>query len=197
MSSKILPVDYMAQNDNELWQGVLGNIQCCPTSNASLLRYKMPGLFNTVMQSGLYEEFESFYKQEFIKCGFSADDRGNHDFHTIVLKKLGLDTVWTTQGSLANIKESIDNDFPVVIAVDYHDGHVMIVIGYDDEGLIINDCYGVRAGKSEYYATINPGYGDTYGKNDHYSWSLLDAVFFDANGQGWCRFLIPVAKKLC
>lgn len=189
-----LDVRYFAQNDNDIWDHAPGEVQCCPTSNAMLAAHVRKDLFNTAMNSGLYPEFECFYKEEFEKCGYDSGDRGNHDAHTVCLqKRFKIDTRWTTQGTFEEIKKALDNNFPVVVAVDYKQaGHVKLIVGYDDQGFWIHDPYGVRAGSSNFYSIVNPGWGETYGKYDYMSWSLCDQIMFDRNGHAWVR--LPVEK---
>ena len=72
----------------------------------------------------------------------------------------------TTAGSLADIREAIDFGLPCIIHGYFtRFGHIVVVIGYDEKGLIIHDPYG------EYHAT---GY-DTYasGASLHYSYDLI------------------------
>lgn len=169
---------YFAQNDNMIWGNVDGYVQCCPTANALLAAIVRNDIYNTVMNSGLYVEFECHYKEQMEACGYDFRDRGNHDAHTVTLReKYGISTYWETNGTIAQIKNCIDNDFPVVLAVDYKEsGHVLTIVGYDDEGLIIHDSYGLRFGSTDFYDVINPGWKETFGKYDHYSWSLLQKI---------------------
>lgn len=186
---KILEVPYFAQNDN-LWFGdAPGSVQCCPTSNAMYAAFMKPYIYDAVMASGQYKEFECHYKDNFLDLGYTSYDRGNHDAHTVCLReKYDLNTYWTTQGTIEDIIKAIDSGHPVVRAIDYKSsGHVDIIIGYDDDGLYVNDPYGIRAGTENYYSVVNPGYGETYGKHDHFSWSLCDRLMFDSVGHAWIR----------
>jgi hypothetical protein len=186
---KVLTVPYFAQNDNELWGGRPGNVQCCPTSNAMLAFFMKPDRLLESKNKGFVEP-ESYYKSLMADCGYGASERGNHDAHTVVLDKaFGLKTRWYTDLTPNDFKESIDQGFPVVFGMEYKvAGHIAIAVGYNDTGLIINDPYGIRLGSSDQYQEINEGYGSTVGEHDGYSWQLLDRVVFV--GGGWGRLAV-------
>lgn len=82
--SKILSVDFYAQNDNEPWDDVSGAVQCCPTSNAMLAFYLKPARLKRSQANG-FAEPESYYKYLMDLAGYSVADRGSHDAHTEVL----------------------------------------------------------------------------------------------------------------
>lgn len=202
MPNKILYTPYYQQNDNDVWQGVPGNVQCCPTSNAMLAAYLCPD-FATKSKANGFNEPESYYKSKFAPLGYSAADRGNHEAHTVVLEQaFGIKSMWRYDLTSKDIVKSIDAGIPVVIGVHYRSsGHILIVTGYyTDEGggLFINDPYGLRAGSSDSYSYINPGYGDQTGKADRYSWGLLNNVLFDSdtpNRGGWGRWVTAINGK--
>lgn len=182
---KILNAPYYSQNDNEIWGGASGAVQCCPTSNAMLLAYLCPELVKSAEEAG-FVEFESFYKAQFELCGFGAGDRGNHDAHTVTLRSLGIESEWRTDLNFGDIEKSIDVGVPVVAGMDYGQaGHITLIVGYDD-GLIIHDPNGVRRGSSDRY-------GDFYGANDFYSRETLQAIYF--NPLGWGRIVRSVGGK--
>jgi hypothetical protein len=188
---KILPVPYYAQNDNEDWGNVSGNIQCCPTSNAMLGFYLNPARLKRSENNGFVEP-ESYYKYLMDMAGFSEADRGNHEAHTEVLSEFfRIDSVWRTDLTPQDFKDSIDKGFPVVCGLEYKaDGHIAIAVGYSDVGLLIHDPYGIRWGTSNSYERINPGHGETSGKEDGYSWGALDQILF--KGGGWGRIVTRV-----
>ncbi len=202
MPNKLLSVKYFQQNDNDAWQGIPGNVQCCPTSNAMLAAYLVPEMVTKSRQNG-FSEPESYYKSKFTSLGYSADNRGNHDAHTKVLEQaFGIKSEWRYDLTSKDIVRSIDVGIPVVVGVQYRSsGHILIVTGYySDEGggLYINDPYGLRAGASDVYDYINPGYGDETGKNDRYSWPLLNNVLFEPampNQGGWGRWVVAINGK--
>jgi hypothetical protein len=185
---KVLPVEYFAQNDNELWDGVSGSVQCGPTANAMLAFYLNRDRLKRSKELG-YLEPESYYKYLMTLEGFTASDRGNHDAHTVVLSKyFRIDSTWRTDLTPEDFTRSIDRGFPVVCGLTYKvSGHVAIAVGYSIAGLLIHDSYGVRLGCSDEYEEINPGYGNLAGKEDGYSWDSLDRILF--NGGGWGRIV--------
>lgn len=194
-SKILLNVPYFCQNDNELWQGAGGNVQCCPTANAMLAAYKDKGMIGRAKANG-FAEPESYYKWKFLDAGFSASDRGDHNCHTYVLDHyFGIQSEWRTDLTSQQIVQSIDDDNPLVIGVEFKSaGHIFIVVGYyTDEGggLLIHDPFGRRAGASDSYSYVNPGWGDETGKADRYSWGLLNKIVFDQPNKGaWGRKIL-------
>lgn len=194
MASKILTVPYFCQNDNDRFGGVAGNVQCCPTSNAMLAAYLDKGLIARSEANG-FEEPESYYKSKFEEGGFTANDRGNHESHTQVLKQFfGIHSQWRTDVSSKQIISQLDQGFPVVCGFQYkQSGHICCIVGYfNDEGggLLVHDPYGLRDGANDDYGYINPGWGDQSGRADRYSWGILNKILFDLpNKDGWARIV--------
>jgi hypothetical protein len=186
--SRILPVPYYAQNDNELWGGAPGSVQCCPTANAMLGFYLNSDRLKRSEKNG-FAEPESYYKYLMELEGYTARDRGNHDAHTVILSKyFKIDSKWRMDLSPKDFTESIDRGFPVVCGLEYKvSGHIAIAVGYAAAGLLIHDPYGIRMGCSNNYERINPGFGEESGKDDGYSWSVLDRILFA--GGGWGRIV--------
>ena len=184
-----LQVPYFAQCDNEGWAEsdgymVTGNVQCAATSNAMLAAFKLPGFLSA---SVYYEEPESYYKAVFTGLGYSAEDRGNHDAHTECLAKLGLKTRWRTDLDRNAISTSLCAEFPVVAGFEYKAaGHICVIVGETKTGYLVHDPYGLRSGARDEYSYINPGFGDTSGSFDLFSWANLEVTFF-AGGGGWGR----------
>lgn len=185
---KVLPVPFFAQNDNESWSGAPGSVQCCPTSNAMLAFYLNENRLHRSQQNGFLEP-ESYYKYLMELAGYSAKDRGNHEAHTVVLSQyFGIHSEWRTDLTREDFIKQIDRGYPVVCGLHYKDdGHIAIAVGYSETGLLIHDPYGIRAGSQDYYEEINPGYGQMTGKEDGYSWTILDRLLFD--GGGWGRIV--------
>lgn len=198
--SKLIQVPYFQQNDNEIWGTATGNVQCCPTSNAMLAAWGDPDMIANSKKNG-FEEPESYYKSKLEAFGYSANDRGDHNAHTVTLQKaFGIMSEWRTDLTSKQIVQSIDSGTPVVVGFVYkYSGHICLITGYyDDEGggLLVNDPYGVRAGAADDYSYINPGFGDQSGQNDRYSWGILNRILFEGNNQGaWGRWVTHVNGK--
>lgn len=185
---KILPVNPFFQNDNDRWGNASGGVQCCPTSNAMLVAYLQPNLLVSSSRLG-YSEFESFYKAEFERAGYASSDRGNHDAHTVCLEeRFGIQSTWRMDLQPSEIRDSIDKDIPVVVGVDYGDsGHVFLIIGYSENGWVVNDPNGIRLGAEDEYAIINDG--NTYaGAADFYGHEVAATTIF-AGGSAWGRLV--------
>lgn len=153
-----------------------------------LVAYLYPNLLVSSKRQG-YSEFECFYKAEFEAAGYDSSDRGNHDAHTVCLeKRFEIQSTWRMDLHPLEIRESIDKNIPVVSGVDYGDsGHVLLIIGYSEDGWFVNDPNGIRLGARDEYATIN--FGDTYaGAADFYGHEVAATTIF-AGGSAWGRLV--------
>lgn len=181
-----LIVPFFAQNDNDPWKpdGMPGYSQCNITSHAMLLAYLKPETVAWSATNG-FREIESYLQSKFLKY---SSNRGDHLAMTQTLANdFSIQSEWRYNGTFSDIKLMIDNKIPVVIGVEYKtSGHILIVTGYDDKGVTVNDPYGERHGSTNAYS-INYGFGSSIGKGDTYSWDLLDKIWY--NGEGWYRFL--------
>ena len=83
-----------------------------------------------------------------------------------VIRTHGCKDDFTWCGSIDSIKRSLDNLNPCIIhGMFTRSGHIIVVRGYDETGLIVNDPYG------EYFAG---GYNtDVSGAGLHYSFELI------------------------
>ena len=192
--SKVLAVPYYAQSDHEPWCYTYSNAQCSPTSNAMLGFYLNKSQLTRSQLNG-FTEPESYYKHLMEISGFSAADRGNHDAHTEILSKyFHIESVWRKDLTPQDFRDSIDKGFPVVCVLNYKvSDHIAIALGYRETGLLINAPYGIRAGTSNEYKRINPGYGELSGKEDSYSWASLDRILFKDGGLG--RIVTRIQKN--
>lgn len=194
MPSKQLSVPYFAQNDNERWysDGAAGNTQCNATSHAMLLAYLLPDFSKRSKDNG-FSEPESYLKSKLEQFGCG---RGDHDcFGRAIEKSFGVASEWRMNLSKADLMRSIDAGVPLVIGTEYKSaGHIVIVTGYNNDGVWINDPYGIRLGSANAYQTINPGYGRSEGKNDFYSWGTFRAVW-GQDGEGWGRVVKSINGK--
>ena len=55
-------------------------------------------------------------------------------------------------------------------------GHIIVLVGYDEKGFIVNDPYG------EWFST---GYKNKSGERLHYSYNLMNRVSYGTTGTGW------------
>lgn len=194
MPSKLLDVPFFAQNDNSPWysDGAHGNTQCNPTSHTMLLAYLLKD-FQSKSKANGFGEPEDYLKSklEIDGCG-----RGDHDcFSRSLEKHFGIVSEWRTDLNRQHIIDSLNAGVPIVLGVHYRaSGHILIATGYDNSGVLINDPYGERASSANAYSIINPGYGDQTGKNDRYSWGLIQKVW-SSGCDGWGRIVKSVNGK--
>ncbi len=194
-----LPIPYFNQNDNDVWDGAGGNVQCCPTNNALFAFYHSPK-FRDAFMASRSDEPETYYKEAFEAAGYSASDRGSHDCHTEVLREWGIQSRWATNGADAEIIKALDTGSSLVCGLNYKQaGHIAQIVGYYGTdigtanrkiaGYLIHDCYGLRDGAANSYGYINPREGEVRGAYDRYSYDLLQLLLFDTPKSGaWVRF---------
>jgi hypothetical protein len=195
-----VPAPFFSQMNNTPWDGVDGNVLCCPTNNALTAFFYSYKFRDAFLKSGLREP-EDYYKQQFEAAGYSVRDRGNHDAHTATLKRIGIRSRWTTTATDAEIIAALKAGNILVAGLNFKSaGHIVSIVGYYGknigtpqeviEGYLIHDCYGLRDGASNSYGYINPrGDGGEKGAYDKYSYDVLQLVLFDRPKAGaWVRF---------
>lgn len=162
MIVKSLDVPYYSQLDNKFDPYTACNV----TSLAMCLSYykiKPPD----------YMQLEDYLFQR-------AADRGWSRFTPEGIKKLaesfkGIKNHLTTAGTLQNIRESINKGWPVIIHGFFTaPGHIIVIVGYTDDGFIVHDPYGEIMGLKHYRT-------DIIGSFLHYSNSLIAAAC-----DSWC-----------
>ena len=108
------------------------------------------------------------------------------------LQHIGLKPAFRTDGTLAMLKAEIDAGRPVAVGWLHHGsssapsggGHWTVVIGYDSNGLIMNDPYGSCDLLNGGY----PGGGNPYdrlGSSDHYSYTNWLPRWLPGGSAGW------------
>lgn len=194
ITKTLLNVPFCAQNDNEPWysDGAHGNTQCNATSHTMLLLYLIKDFAANSKANGFVEP-ESYFKSKLQAHGC---DRGDHDCFTRVLKaEFDIDSEWRTDLTRLDLQRSIDAGTPMVLGLEYsYAGHITLAVGYDAKGAYINDSYGQRSGAASWYSFINPGWGNQTGKNEFYSWNLMDQVWLCGAG-GWGRRIKSINGK--
>ena len=172
-----LDVPYFTQLDNQTDYHGSGTRQCNLTSHAMALSYLQPGFkFESIRRQ--YLEPESY-------LGFFLSLWGDTTDHAAMsqclLEQFKVASDWVYDLDKKTILTQLENKKPVPIGVGWRSsGHIVLAVGYDGKGLLIHDPYGVRRGE-EYEVGAD-------GSFDHYSWSLLDQVFWDLGSEsGWGR----------
>jgi uncharacterized protein YvpB len=181
MTTVKLSVPYYYQVDNNTDYFGTGYRQCNLTAHAMMVAYLQPEFVKRSVANG-FDEPESYYGSKLYKYGDTTD----HNAHTQCLRhEFRIESRWCTQLSKSEIISQIDNKYPVPAGVIYKSsGHIVLIVGYTDDGFLIHDPYGTRDGSADIYAV---GVGGSY---DFYSWGLLNKVYFDAPGEGgWGRLV--------
>ncbi len=162
MTVKVLDVPYYSQLDNKYEPYAACNV----TSLAMCLSY-------WEINHPEYMQLEDYLLQ-------MAVDQGLNRFTVAGIKALaelfeGIKDHITEQGTLQDIRDSIDKGWPVIVHGYFtQPGHIIVIRGYTKEGFIVNDPYGEIMGLS-YYDTNKTG------EKLHYSNGLIAAAC-----DSWC-----------
>lgn len=157
-----LPVPYHPQYDNAYQP----NTSCFATSVSMALAYY--GVKPKDAGVALEDELYLFIQDNGL-------DRFSWQDIAWVVGKYGCKATITTSGTFADIKAALDSGCPVILGTMLtHAGHIILVRGYDADGLICNDPWGLALGGGSYDLQQD-------GDGVHYSWSMLAA---DASEQG-------------
>ncbi|MGB3533523.1 MAG: C39 family peptidase [Microcoleaceae cyanobacterium] len=162
MIMNVLDVPHFSQLDNKYDPFAACNV----TSLAMCLAYYK-------VSQPHYIQLEDYLLQR-------ATNNGWNRFTTTGIKQLaesfeGIKNHLTEQGTLQDIRNSIDTGWPVVVHGFFTEpGHIIVIRGYTKEGFLVNDPYGEIMGLS-YYDTSKSG------ENLHYSNGLIAAAC-----DSWC-----------
>ena len=174
-----IPVPYYCQIDNDTDYFGTGYRQCNLTTHAMALAYLRPEFVKRSALNG-FSEPESYYGSKLHKWGDTTD----HNAHTRCLEAdFGINSTWNIELSKEVILRQLEAGLPVPAGVIYKSsGHILLFVGYTEDGLLVHDPYGTRDGSADIYAV---GVGGEY---DFYSWGLLNKIYFDSSGEGgWGR----------
>ena len=187
----ILNAPYYSQLDNSTVYFGPGSRQCNLTSHAMgvefILKDRSMTTLSAIAAQRKLSEPESAYGEILNEFG----DTINHDAHTAALRKLKLESYWSTTLEIEDIISSINKRLPMPIGVEYkNSGHIICAVGYnlEREIIYINDPYGARAGSQNYYAVI----GNGAGKFDTYTFNTMRKIWVKF-GDGWGRVFTAVA----
>jgi hypothetical protein len=168
-----LKVPYLSQIDSDTDQGFR---MCFSSSCAMALDYLCPGV--------LQGHKDDFYLSKVNEVGDTTDPYAQR----YALESFGLDVDFRQDLTLSDIKTQLTKGIPVPIGVLHQGpssspaggGHWVIVVGFDEDGLIVNDPYGEMD-------VINGGYiNHTNGDHIRYSYqNLLPRWCVEGEGSGW------------
>ena len=178
--TKQLPVMYFSQRDNA------GEAhRTCNTASCWMgAMYVRPALWE---ESGECRNADfNFYLPKVNRYGDTTD----HNAQTKALEDVGVESVWRTNLSRAEVLSEIDAGRPVVLGILHRGhvsaptggGHMILAVGYTESGYFIHDPYGDLD-------LINGDYpGSTQGAFLHYSFKNLTPRFeVEGPGTGWGR----------
>jgi uncharacterized protein YvpB len=137
---------------------------CGLTSAAMLLNYYSKG----VTPDGLYTRFGKAQGQS--PEGLAS-----------IYSQYGLVSRSTRTGTEAMIKRQIDAGRPVVVHGWFTDGHILVIIGYNSTGFVVNDPSGLWAGC---YKCGYPNRTSTNGRGITYSYSSMRTAI-SVDGDIW------------
>lgn len=175
--SNVLNVPFFPQTDNYRD----ADRTCNSSSCAMCLEFLKPGTLKGAKGD-----------DEYVKKVFAIGDSPSHDVQTRVLSGYGLNSVFRTNVTYADIDAELAAGRPVVAAILHRGsrsaptgGHICVIIGKTDSGdYVVNDPYG----------SLNDGYTGSVmnGKGAVYKKAEWDARWL-LPGQkvGWARFFKP------
>lgn len=172
MNELRLNVLYETQLDNSEDYFGAGWRQCNFTSHLMLVRF-------------LKKDNTPELEEQLAASWYIYGDTTDHDACTKCLKKFDINSEWHYDLSRRRIMDQLSQGFPVPLGLAYKSsGHIVIATGYNEDGLLIHDPYGIRDGANDYY---DVGANGAY---DYYSWAVLDQVLFDGGASsGWGRIV--------
>lgn len=130
-----LKVPFKPQTDNENNP----NGACNVTSMAMVCAYLFPS--RNFGKTDPNEQLEDFIYRDFIRRGLSRHNP--HDMDEW-FQLNGVPSEFDASASIEDIKAHIDRGNPVIIHGYFTSfGHIVVVIGYDEDGFIVHDPYGV------------------------------------------------------
>jgi len=164
-----LNVPYFSQRDNPRFYWSTCNV----TSIAMVLYY-----YGERPQYSYQLEDEML---QWILTRYGEGAQTSHAVMTEMIRAYGYDSTFSTTRRWKEIDEEIAAGRPVVLAGDFTaTGHILTVIGYRPEGLIVNDPWG----------NALTGYANTEGRKLLYPNAYLNNVC-GPNGNIWAHFIKP------
>ena len=170
-----LLVPYQSQNDNASGTGYR---ECFSSSMAMIAMY-----WGKVQNDDEYNSIRSKY-----------GDSTSAEAQLACLRSLGLNPSFVTNASLQTLRNEIDNGRPVGVGWLHHGpvsapsggGHWTVVIGYDDDGVIMNDPNGeANLVSGGYTKNLN-------GSSQHYSYKNWEPRWaLPTRNDGWAMIVKP------
>lgn len=166
-TSKRLKVPYKSQLDNRM----------NPTGSCNVTSIAMCLAYFGVNASGVGQLEDELYTY-MQRRGLS---RHSPQDLAKVVRDYGRKDDFTVWGTIERCKKHIDNGFPCVIHGYFTSfGHIIVLVGYDEDGFIVHDPYG------EWFST---GYrNDLSGEFLNYSYNLIKRTCIP-DGQFWVHYI--------
>ncbi|MGB3536242.1 MAG: C39 family peptidase [Microcoleaceae cyanobacterium] len=162
-----LNIPYFSQRDNPRYSWSTCNV----TSIAMALFYH-----------GLRSRSGGQLEDELLQWCFDyagADSQTDHSVLSALIQAYNFKTSFSTTRNWIEVKEELINRRPVVLAGDFTpSGHIITLIGYNEQGYIVHDPWG----------DAYTNYSNTEGKRLLYSYSYLDQVA-GPEGNIWAHFI--------
>lgn len=165
-----LNVPYFSQRDNPRYSWATCNV----TSIAMVMAYY-----------GVRPRFGGQLEDELLEWTLNYAGPGSYVQHNVLsalLKAYGFKSTFSTTRRWYQIKQELISRRPVVLPGDFivPSGHIVVVIGYNSSGYIVNDPWG----------DAYTGYTNTYGASLLYSYSYVNQMA-GPDGSVWAHFIEP------
>jgi len=164
-----LNVPYFSQRDNPRFYWSTCNV----TSIAMVMYYY-----------GVRPKWGGQLEDELLQWCFNYGGTGSQTDHNVLsalIRAYGFKSSFSTTRYWSDLKTELINRRPVVIGVDTTpSGHILTVIGYNNQGYIVNDPWG----------DAYTGYSNTEGRRIIYSYGYMNQVA-GPDGSVWAHFIEP------
>ncbi len=167
-SRKILDVPYRNQRNNAL----------NPDGACNMTSAAMTLLYYGIKPRSIYPQFEDELYDHADREGYDRHDGADI---SRLMRDYGINATFKPDGTLDELKGAIADGNPVILHGYFTSfGHIIVAIGYDENGLTVHDPYGEW--HSWGYQRNSTADGETPGKSVAYSWDLIrNACMPDGN----------------
>lgn len=176
LDSVILDVPYFSQRDNTIRPHQTCNVTCC----AMVIEYFHPGTVKKY-KGQLEDNLTTWCVNKWGK-----DSIYSHNTLVDTLREWGVNSKFSTETPVEEIKRNISMGNPCIYSGKFtKGGHIIVIIGYNNKGFIVNDPYG------EWFST---GYNSnkTNGGKLIYSYELFEKVSYSGKSKGWAHLCSKV-----
>lgn len=170
-----LKVKFFPQTDNK----VQPDRTCNSSVHASVLDFLKPGTITG--------------DDQYIDWVFRMGDTTDHNVHTQLLKRFGIESQWRTNLDFNDLDNSLEKGYPIPIGIVHRGmesnptggGHIILVIGKNKDGYVIHDPFGSIL--DNYTRNVQNGNGVIYNQK-----LLTNRWLLRKANNGWGRIITNI-----